>query len=147
MTEEQAQSHGSHRSDCSDDPSRVSETQNDSLAGAESAHSPVSPDPRSAAKSNPDAPANESSPPAAVQAALLGEPDTLPLTFCRRCKVDVKPEGKGLCPRCGKMLRHNFLARKHPINVLRRDQLRAEIIAEYQPHTLELRDACQYLAN
>jgi hypothetical protein len=79
--------------------------------------------------------------------AFIGEPDTLPVTFCRRCKVDVEPVGKGKCPRCGGFLRQHFVSRKHPVNVLRRDQLHAENIAEYQPDTLHLRWACRWLAN
>jgi hypothetical protein len=79
--------------------------------------------------------------------AAIGEPDTLPLTFCRKCQVEVKPEGKGRCPRCQTFLRLNFVARKGPVNVLRRDQLHAENIAEYKPDTLQLSRACRRLAN
>src|SRR5438876_206304 len=62
-----------------------------------------------------------------------GEPDTLPVTFCRRCQVEVKPIEKGRCPRCQKFLKLNFSARKRPVNVLRRDQLLAELTNDYQP--------------
>ena len=81
------------------------------------------------------------------KAPVIGEPDALPLTFCRKCEVDVKPVGKGVCPRCRTFLRQNFIARKHPVNVLRRDQLHAENLAEYRPDTLHLRRACRWLAN
>ena len=77
----------------------------------------------------------------------VGEPDTLPPTFCRVCQVEVKPIGKGRCPRCQTFLRLNFIARKHPRNVLHRDQLYAENLAEYKPDSLRLRRACRYLAN
>ena len=53
-------------------------------------------------------------------AHLMGEPGTLPTVWCKRCKADVLPEGKGQCPRCGKFIRLNFMARKHPVNMLRR---------------------------
>src|SRR5687768_10791600 len=52
----------------------------------------------------------------AVQAHLLGVPDTLPLTWCPHCKADVMPKGKGLCPRCSRFLKNSFAARKHPVN-------------------------------
>ena len=84
---------------------------------------------------------------AAVQ-ALTGEPHAWTVTqFCKKCQADVLPVGKGECPRCHCALRLNFRARRHPVNVTRRDQLYAEIVAEYRPHSLELRDACRYLAN
>lgn len=67
--------------------------------------------------------------------------------WCGKCKADVVPEKKGMCPRCQGFLRQNFVARKHPINVLRRDQLYMEAVEEYRPITLELRDACRYIAN
>jgi hypothetical protein len=84
---------------------------------------------------------------AAVQAHLTGEPGTLPMTWCKKCAANVQPEGKGRCPRCRTFLKLNFVARRHPVNVLRRDALFAEIVTEYRPSTLELRDACRYLAN
>src|SRR5690349_11461361 len=56
---------------------------------------------------------------AAVQAHLTGEPGTLPPTWCRNCQVEVKPEGKGRCPRCGAFLKLNFIRRRHPVNKLR----------------------------
>jgi hypothetical protein len=83
---------------------------------------------------------------AAPQPALAGEPDTLPLTYCRKCQVEVKPEGKGRCPRCQTFLRLNFVARRHPVNVLRRDALLAELVADYQPNTTMLRSTCAHLA-
>jgi hypothetical protein len=75
-----------------------------------------------------------------------GEPDTLPLTYCRVCQVEVRPVGKGRCPRCGTFLRLNFVARKGPVNVLRRDALLAELVAEYQPRTVGTRSTCEQYA-
>src|SRR5688572_25380637 len=75
-----------------------------------------------------------------------GEPDSLPLTFCRKCQTEVQPLGKGRCPRCQTFLRLNFYPRKHPVNVLRRDALEAERVAEYQPTTAMLRFRCWQLA-
>jgi hypothetical protein len=81
-------------------------------------------------------------------AALAGEPNAQTRSvWCRRCEADVVPIGKGRCPRCQTFLRQNFVARRHPVNKLRRDQLHDEIVTEYQPQTLELRDACRFLAN
>ena len=76
--------------------------------------------------------------PATIQAALTGEPGTLPEVWCRKCNANVKPEGKGTCPRCHTFLKLNFVARRHPINVLRRDQLYHEIVAEYATAQIEL---------
>jgi hypothetical protein len=87
------------------------------------------------------------SPSAAIGAHLAGVPDSLPETWCAHCKVDVQPRGKGLCPRCGRFLRQSFAARKHPVNLARRDELHNENIAEYKPQTLHLRRACRWLAN
>lgn len=98
-----------------------------------------------AAKTNPREPSSVFSS-SAERSALVGEPDTLPLTFCRNCNVDVKPVGKGKCPRCGKVLRFNFLARKHPVNKLRRQQLLDKLVAEYQPQTTMLQSSCEMLA-
>jgi hypothetical protein len=44
----------------------------------------------------------------------------------------VQPYGKGRCPRCHTFLKHNFIARKHPINQLRREQLLNKLIADYR---------------
>jgi hypothetical protein len=82
----------------------------------------------------------------ALVAQLEGEPNTLPLTFCRVCQVEVKPVGKGKCPRCQTFLRLNFVARKHPVNVARRDALFAELVAEHQPRTVGTRATCEHLA-
>ena len=92
----------------------------------------------------PDAPGDGL--PARVQAALTGEPGTLPLTWCRRCAVEVVPRDKGACPRCGTFLKQNFVARRHPVNRLRRDALLAELVAEYRPTTTMLRSTCAHLA-
>lgn len=78
--------------------------------------------------------------------SLVGIPGSLPLSFCTSCKVDVKPKGKGNCPRCGRPVLGAFLGRKYPVNVLRVNQLHAEIVLEYSPTTLESRDACWLLA-
>jgi hypothetical protein len=40
----------------------------------------------------------------------------------------------------------NFSARRHPVNKLRRDQLLAELVADYQPNTTLLRATCEHLA-
>lgn len=85
--------------------------------------------------------------PAAILAHLTGEPGSLPPTWCRKCEAMVRPVGKGKCERCGGFLRLNFVARTNPINKLRREVLLDEIVAEYRPRTLELRDACRFLAN
>jgi hypothetical protein len=79
-------------------------------------------------------------------AHLRGEPDTLPEVLCRHCKVMVRPTGKGLCPRCAKFVRLNFVARRHPINVARVDQLNAQLVAEYRPQTMVARTTCRHLA-
>lgn len=75
-----------------------------------------------------------------------GEPDTLPMTFCRKCEVEVKPVGKGKCPRCGIFLRQNFVARRHPVNKLRVEQHLAELFAEFRPATVVGRRTCEQLA-
>jgi len=81
-----------------------------------------------------------------TQAALIGEPGTLPPTWCKVCEANVTPVGKGKCPRCGAFLRLNFLSRKHPVNMLRRDQLLAKLVADYLPTTTMLRATCEHLA-
>jgi hypothetical protein len=53
------------------------------------------------------------------------------LVWCRKCEADVRPAGKGACPRCGSFLKLNYASRRHPVNVLRRDQLLAEILVKY----------------
>jgi hypothetical protein len=84
--------------------------------------------------------------PLAVQAHLTGIPDTLPPTWCPNCKAEVLPKGKGLCPRCSRVLKGSFLARKHPVNQLRRQQLLSKLCAEYQPQTTLLHASCEHLA-
>src|SRR5262245_11398277 len=88
--------------------------------------------------------------PPAVESSMDGgqQPVTVPdaqtrTEWCAKCKADVVPRGKGPCPRCGRVLKNSFLARKHPVNMLRREQLLAENIAEYKPGTLHLRRACR----
>ena len=95
--------------------------------------------------SSSDAPHGQpDAPPAVVQALhLAGEPDTLPPTWVRKCAATVKPEGRGQCPRCGRMLRANFSARKHPVNRLRRQQLLDKFVTDYQPNTQRLQSMCE----
>jgi hypothetical protein len=82
----------------------------------------------------------------ATQAALTGEPDTLPVTWCKRCEVNVTPTGKGQCPRCYSFLKLNFVARRHPINKLRKQQLLDKLVADYHPQTTLARSSCEVLA-
>lgn len=84
--------------------------------------------------------------PAAIQAHLTGEPDTLPLTWCKKCEAEVKPEGKGVCPRCHTFLSRNFTARKHPVNKLRRQQLLDKFVRDYCPNTQRLQSMCEQFA-
>jgi len=84
--------------------------------------------------------------PSRDQAHLVGLPDTLPITWCPNCKADVQPKGKGSCPRCGRLLRGAFLARRRPVNILRRDVLLQKLVADYQPTTTRLQAACEHLA-
>jgi len=89
------------------------------------------------------APAQEHHPSAA---SLLGLPDSLPLTWCPNCKADVQPKGKGYCPRCARMLKGSFLARKHPVNMMRRDALLKRLTDDYRPNTTLLQSHCETLA-
>jgi len=82
----------------------------------------------------------------AVQAHLAGEPDSLPMTWCEKCQADVKPQGRGQCPRCGRVLRHSFLARRHPVNKLRRQQLLDKFVRDYRPDTQRLQSMCEQYA-
>lgn len=76
-----------------------------------------------------------------------GEPGAATdLRYCRKCEVEVVPEGKGKCPRCGGFLRLNFVARRHKVNVLRRDALLAELVAEFRPGNILERSACEHLS-
>lgn len=84
--------------------------------------------------------------PAAIQAALTGAPGTLPPTWCKKCEAEVKPEGKGVCPRCHTFLSRNFTARKHPVNVLRRQQLLDKFVRDYRPDTQRLQSMCEQFA-
>ncbi len=79
--------------------------------------------------------------------STVGEPDaqTTP-QWCKKCQADVIPRGKGLCPRCGIFLKQNFVARRHPVNVLRRDALKAELFAEFRPGNIIDRSNCEHLA-
>jgi hypothetical protein len=80
-------------------------------------------------------------------AALVGQPDAWTGTqWCGKCQADVVPRGKGTCPRCGRLLRQNFVSRKHPVNKLRVQQLFDQLVAEYRPRTLLQRSSCEDLA-
>jgi len=106
----------------------------------------VAPPTLAAAEAPPGANKAPTGPPGAPRPVLDGEPDTLPLTYCRKCQVEVMPQGKGRCPRCQTFLRLNFSARKHPVNLLRRDALLAELVSEFSPATIVERSACEHLA-
>ncbi|MEQ1757594.1 MAG: hypothetical protein ABL986_04700 [Vicinamibacterales bacterium] len=79
-------------------------------------------------------------------AHLIGEPGTLPATWCKQCAAEVLPVGKGRCPRCNTFLRLNFAARKHPVNKMRRQQILDKLVAEYTPQTTMLTATCEHLA-
>jgi hypothetical protein len=87
-----------------------------------------------------------SGPDAGAQAHLTGIPGTLPETWCQHCKSQVKPQGKGLCPRCGRFLKLSFVARKLPVNVLRRERILKKLVADYAPNTTLLHATCEHLA-
>jgi hypothetical protein len=78
--------------------------------------------------------------------ALMGEPNSLQRTFCKVCQTEVQPIGKGRCPRCQTFLRLNFVARRHPVNRLRCEQLFDQLVADYQPSTTLLRATCTHLS-
>lgn len=83
---------------------------------------------------------------AAVQ-ALTGEPNTWTVKqWCKKCAAEVLPVGKGDCPRCHCALRLNFKARRHPVNVLRRDAELAKLVARYRPHTTMVQSTCEMQA-
>jgi hypothetical protein len=82
----------------------------------------------------------------AVHAHLAGVADSLPPQWCPNCKVEVTPRGKGLCPRCSRFLRHSFVARKHPVNKLRCQQILEKLVADYQPRTTMLHATCVHLS-
>ncbi len=88
----------------------------------------------------------EGEPEAPTTEHLAGVPDSLPPQWCGKCKADVIPRGKSLCPRCGRMLKQSFLARKHPVNILRRDALRKKLTDEYRPTTQRLQSMCEQYA-
>lgn len=91
-------------------------------------------------------PIDSSALPQATQAHLRGIPDTLPLTWCAHCNAEVLPKGKGTCPRCARFLKGSFSARKHPVNLLRRDALLAKFVRDYQPDTQRLQSMCEQYA-
>lgn len=82
----------------------------------------------------------------ASAAFWTGAEGLLPSTWCRSCKEKIQPEGKGTCPKCGQFLRRNFVARQHPQNRLRVDQLRDQLTAEYSPTSMQIRSAVDALA-
>ena len=63
--------------------------------------------------------------------------------FARNVRPTCDQWGKGTRPRCGVFLRLNFVARRHPINRLRRDQLLDQFVRDYQPDTQRLRSMCE----
>jgi hypothetical protein len=71
---------------------------------------------------------------------------TMPITFCKRCGVDVAPVGKGSCPHCRSFLKLNFVGRKHPINILRREQLLNKLVDEFKPDSVIQHAMCETLA-
>jgi hypothetical protein len=78
---------------------------------------------------------------------LAGLPDELPITWCPNCAADVKPKGKGTCPRCGRVLKGSFIARRHPVNILRRDQILKKLVAEYRPTSTRVQAMCEHYAS
>lgn len=109
------------------------------------------PAPPDAPLRQPDAPsappaANNVFEAAAVQ-ALMGEPNAWTVTqWCKKCQADVLPVGKGECPRCHVALRLNFKARRHPVNVLRRDAELAKLVARYHPTTTMVQSTAEMQA-
>jgi len=93
----------------------------------------------------PGSPVPESGPDP-VQVAQIGEPGTLPPTWCRSCQATVTPVGKGTCPRCARFLRLNFVSRKHAVNKLRRQQILEQLLADYHPTTTLGHSSCDMLA-
>jgi hypothetical protein len=85
-------------------------------------------------------------PAAGPTASQLGIPDTLPETWCPNCKTNVMPKGKGSCPRCGRVLKGAFLSRRHPVNLLRKQQILQTLAADYKPRTAHQRSMCEHLA-
>ncbi len=76
-----------------------------------------------------------------------GEPDTQTAPqWCKRCKAQVIPVGKGRCPRCNAFLRLNFTARRHPINVLRKDALLGQLLQQFPPTNIIDRSNSEQLA-
>src|SRR5207244_5414736 len=66
--------------------------------------------------------------------------------FCSRCGRYVEPVGKGACPICFAFLPKNSAARRHPINVARRDALLADLVAQFPPANIIERANCEQLA-
>ena len=122
----------------------------DGLSAGALPGSPAAPDPpegaSKAAGQNTAPPAVPAAQTAPSAAHLLGLPDSLPITWCPNCKADVLPKGKGYCPRCGRLLKGAFLARRHPVNILRRDQLLAKFVHDYRPDTQRLQSMCEQYA-
>ncbi len=77
---------------------------------------------------------------------VVGEPEAPKRQWCKHCQADVPVEGRGMCSRCGRFLRLNYVNRKHPVNMLRRDALKAEIVAEFRPSNVLERSTCEHLA-
>ena len=83
----------------------------------------------------------------AVAEALRGEPDAATtLQWCKGCAALVRPVGKGRCERCHQFLRLNFAARRHPVNLIRREALLRDILAEFPPTNILERSTAEQLA-
>jgi hypothetical protein len=85
-------------------------------------------------------------PDAALQAHLTGEPGSLLPVWCKVCEAEVRPEGKGRCPRCQTFLRRNFAARRHPQNKLRCQQILDKLVVDYEPSTTMTMATCEHLS-
>lgn len=67
--------------------------------------------------------------------------------WCPMCSALVVPARRGVCPVHNIFLARNYAARKHPVNVTRRDVLYAEAVDEFQPTTMSDRAICRHLAS
>src|SRR5262249_44785335 len=89
-------------------------------------------------------PKPEPGPDPSAQAHRLGIPGTLPPEWCPHWKAMVDVQGKGQCVRCKRFVKNSFAARKHPVNLLRRDQILKKLVADYQPTTTMLTSTCEH---
>jgi hypothetical protein len=67
-------------------------------------------------------------------------------SWCSNCKAERTFYGRGQCSVCHCFVKNSHGAKKHPINVQRCEKYYAELVAEYQPDSLYLRDTCNKLA-